>query len=161
MQKQDSNILNLEYLLRQISYHINNSTRCYLTENGMTMARFWVISQFSPDNALTMGDLQKQLFLSPGTVTGLVDGLVEAGFVRRWRDDNDRRLVYLSLTDTGIDLLEKTIQHRVLILQSFLRSQKDINITQLNNNLEYILEPFKNSLDFGVQQHVKKNRRKL
>lgn len=33
-----------------------------------------------------MEELQRRLLQAPGTVTGLVDGLVEEGLVRHWRD---------------------------------------------------------------------------
>ncbi|TEB14025.1 MarR family protein [Pelotomaculum sp. FP] len=60
-----------------------------------------------------MGKLQRQLCLSPGTLTGLVDGLVEGQMVHRWRDNDDRRLVYLTLSEQGQEFLEDVMNYRV------------------------------------------------
>lgn len=144
MGEQPGDIQELESLLRQINSQINIYTRRYLAERGLTMARFWVMNKLSPDKPLTMGDLQKELCLSPGTLTGLVDGLVEGNNIRRWRDHDDRRLVYLTLTPQGKELLEGVINYRVSILQSFLKDQKKVEIKLLNNSLQYILEQLKN-----------------
>lgn len=53
------------------------------------------MNKLSADNPITMKELQRRLLLAPGTLTGLVDNLVNDGLVERWRDETDRRLVYL------------------------------------------------------------------
>src|SRR5262245_54288845 len=40
----------------------------------------------------------------PG-ITGLIDRLEQAGFVNRLRCERDRRIIYVALTDRGIDTL--------------------------------------------------------
>lgn len=47
------------------------------------------------------GDLARELDLTTGAVTGLVDRLVRAGYVERQSDEADRRRVVLSLTSRG------------------------------------------------------------
>ena len=142
MQETDIMIQKLERLLRQINHQNNISTRRYLAERGMTMARFWVINNLSFDKPLTMGELQKQLCLSPGTLTGLVDGLVEGELVRRRRDEDDRRLVYLTLSEQGQAFFEDVINYRAALLQSIIKDKKNIDIEQLNHGLQYILDRF-------------------
>lgn len=44
---------------------------------------------------------------SPGTIR-LIKSCEESGFVRKIRDCEDRRVVYLELTDAGKEVLEKT-----------------------------------------------------
>ncbi len=132
----------MERLLRQINHHSNIHTRRYLAEKGMTMARFWVINNLSFDKPISMGKLQRQLCLSPGTLTGLVDGLVEGQMVHRWRDNDDRRLVYLTLSEQGQEFLEDVINYRVANLQIILADKKNIDINQLNHSLQYILGQF-------------------
>ncbi|MGI6284944.1 MarR family transcriptional regulator [Neomoorella humiferrea] len=134
----------LEYLLRQINHVINHSTRSYLAERGLTMPRFWVLSNMVADRPLTMGELQRRLLQAPGTVTGLVDGLVEEGLVRRWRDENDRRLVFLALTPEGERFLEEILQFRAAVLEKALVALDVGAIEGLNKELSLILKNLKN-----------------
>ncbi|BCV21066.1 MarR family winged helix-turn-helix transcriptional regulator [Moorella sp. Hama-1] len=135
-------IRELEYLLRQINHLMNHYTRSYLNDRGLTMARFWVLSNLSRGQKLTMGDLQRRLLLAPGTVTGLVDGLAAEGLVRRWRDENDRRLVFLDLTAAGEEFLEGILNFRSDVLAKAMSGPGETNSLdtgQLNADLRVIL----------------------
>jgi DNA-binding MarR family transcriptional regulator len=50
---------------------------------------------------MTMNDLAQKLDVSRPTVTGIVRGLVEQGYVVRSNDDDDWRVVWVSITDAG------------------------------------------------------------
>jgi DNA-binding MarR family transcriptional regulator len=56
---------------------------------------------------LRMSRLVAQLGVSISTVSGLVDRLVDHGFVNRRDDPNDRRQVVLSPTASGIEFLDR------------------------------------------------------
>ncbi|WP_258359992.1 MarR family winged helix-turn-helix transcriptional regulator [Moorella sulfitireducens] len=129
----------LELLLRQISHLMNHYTRAYLNGRGLTMARFWVLSSLAADKPITMGELQRRLFLAPATLTGLVDGLVEEKLVRRWRDDNDRRLVFLALTPAGEEFLAEILHYRASVLEKALANQDNLDLEQLNVFLHLLL----------------------
>lgn len=137
----------LEYLLRQINHLMNHYTRSYLGERGLTMARFWVLSNLPPKQKLTMGELQRRLLLAPGTVTGLVDGLVAEGLVQRWRDERDRRLVYLSLTTAGEEFLAGILKFRSAVLAKAMARPDEfspLDVRQLNADLGLILANLRN-----------------
>lgn len=55
--------------------------------------------------ATPVGAIAAALRVSPPTVTGILDRLVEQRLVRRLEDPDDRRLVLVSLTERGSDLL--------------------------------------------------------
>jgi DNA-binding MarR family transcriptional regulator len=48
---------------------------------------------------LSAGELAKRAALSPAAVTAALDRLEDAGYVRRVRDDQDRRRVLVEVTD--------------------------------------------------------------
>ena len=50
---------------------------------------------------LTMNDLATKLQVSPPTVTGLIRGLVEQGYVTRSNDENDWRVVRVVISEEG------------------------------------------------------------
>ncbi|MDH3305660.1 MAG: MarR family transcriptional regulator [Gammaproteobacteria bacterium] len=60
--------------------------------------------------------------LSSGAMTNRVDRLEQRGFVRRRRDENDRRGVVVSLTARGRRAIDKAIQLRLDAADESLRS---------------------------------------
>src|SRR5437764_8433599 len=69
----------------------------------------------------TMGQLAHALDVSLGTVTGLIDGLVQRGLARREEDPTDRRQKLASLTPTAETRLLRMEQGRSLLIQRLLR----------------------------------------
>jgi DNA-binding MarR family transcriptional regulator len=51
----------------------------------------------------THAELARRMWVRPATVTGIIDTLERAGIVRRERDESDRRVVWLTLTEAGED----------------------------------------------------------
>src|SRR6266849_8508023 len=49
----------------------------------------------------THADLARRCMITPATLTGVVNTLVKAGYVVRERDETDRRVVWLVLTESG------------------------------------------------------------
>jgi DNA-binding MarR family transcriptional regulator len=58
------------------------------------------VEQGTPGRA-THAELAKRCFFTPATLTGVIDTLEKSGYVRRERDQADRRVVWLVLTDAG------------------------------------------------------------
>ena len=59
------------------------------------------------DRRMTVNELAEHLLLKPQTAVELVDRLELAGFIRRKRDDEDRRRVFLMLTPRADRIIEK------------------------------------------------------
>ena len=57
--------------------------------------------------ALSQRDVAERVGIDPSDVVDLVDRLEAAGFVRRRRDDRDRRRYALELTGAGHDAIER------------------------------------------------------
>ncbi|TAK33257.1 MAG: MarR family transcriptional regulator [Chloroflexota bacterium] len=57
------------------------------------------------DGSLTMGELSRATAIPQSTTTRMVDWMVDNGYVERFPDDEDRRVVRIRLTDSGRELL--------------------------------------------------------
>lgn len=64
-----------------------------------------------PDQAMATTALAHRICASAPTMTGLIDRLEKQGFVVRERDEADRRMVRVKLTDAGRDVLVVVEQH--------------------------------------------------
>ena len=72
-----------------------------LAERGLTRARAEVLWRLGRQGPLTQRQLSQALQCTPRNVTGLVDALEAAGFVRRSAHPTDRRATLVELTEQG------------------------------------------------------------
>lgn len=69
---------------------------------AVTLPQFDVLSELErAGQRLTMSQLSKELMVSNGNITGVVDRLEKNGLVKRARPEHDRRIQYIELTDEG------------------------------------------------------------
>src|SRR4051812_4268905 len=60
---------------------------------------------------LTAGELAQQTGLTTGAVTGMIDRLVKAGYVRREDDPNDRRRVIVRVEPVRCEEINRLFEH--------------------------------------------------
>ena len=82
---------------------IEQQLRTLLRQNfSVTLPQFDVLSELErAGDPLTMSQLSKELMVSNGNVTGVIDRLEKTGFVKRVRAEHDRRIQYIELTTRG------------------------------------------------------------
>jgi DNA-binding MarR family transcriptional regulator len=74
---------------------------------GATTTQLRVMYEIRKHCEPSTGALAEELHVRPATLTGLADRLERNGFVRRWTDATDRRVVRIGLTDEGNALLDE------------------------------------------------------
>ena len=67
----------------------------------LTVTEFHIIESIGPDGGKTMSEAAFLSGVTIGTLTTSINRLIKKGAVQRKRDDNDRRVVLVSLTDLG------------------------------------------------------------
>lgn len=90
------------------SYHsLANRLSRFFEERGITGAQFGVLRCLADaqDNGLMLSDLSRDLMVTCGNITGVVDRLEQAGYLRRERQADDRRVVVARLTESGSALI--------------------------------------------------------
>jgi DNA-binding MarR family transcriptional regulator len=70
-------------------------------EMSLTGPQLHAVLWLRREGQLTMGRLSQRVGVTEKTGTGLVDRLERDGYVRRVRDEADRRVVHVRLTDQG------------------------------------------------------------
>jgi MarR family transcriptional regulator, multiple antibiotic resistance protein MarR len=70
-------------------------------------------------------DLAKQLYLTPGAVSQLAEGLEQQGYIARKADPNDRRVQCLETTKRGDKLLQDVSKKRRAIFEAVLKELTD------------------------------------
>jgi DNA-binding MarR family transcriptional regulator len=68
----------------------------------ITLPRFDLLAQLErAPKGMTLGDLSRRMMVTNGNVTGLVERLVQAGYIKRFSLPNDRRVQIVKLTAKG------------------------------------------------------------
>lgn len=74
----------------------------FRTNFSVTLPQFDVLSELERSaRKMTMSELSRELMVSNGNVTGVIDRLEKNGFVTRTRAEHDRRIQYIELTPMG------------------------------------------------------------
>ncbi len=95
---------------------------------------FRVGTSLSTSPSLTMGELSEALSVPLSTATRVVNTLVESGYVQRFSDPQDRRVVRVAFAPKGRKLfrfIESRIAERVRKIASYLTDEEMATLTQL------------------------------
>jgi DNA-binding MarR family transcriptional regulator len=73
-------------------------------EFGLTSAQSCLISTLAVHGPMSSADLSRHMFVTAANITGIVDRLESKDLVQRARQTGDRRIVLVSLTESGREL---------------------------------------------------------
>lgn len=74
---------------------------------GLTASQVLILQAIENHQQATPSQLARDISLSQATITSIVDRLEERGLIERERSQQDRRKVYLRLTQKGSEVLEQ------------------------------------------------------
>lgn len=113
-----------------------------LAEFGLAWWQYDVLSALLRQGepyTLSPGELMEEASLSSGAMTTRIDGLLEAGWVTRVRDDIDRRRVLVALTPAGKALVEQAAVARFAAAEEALEKLPKSRRKALNDLLRDLL----------------------
>jgi DNA-binding MarR family transcriptional regulator len=89
---------------------------------ALSLVHVNVLAVLDVDGPLPMRGLAETLDVSQASATGIVDRMEQRGLVERSRDDDDRRVVRVALTDEGRRLItgmaDERREHLALMLET-------------------------------------------
>jgi DNA-binding MarR family transcriptional regulator len=93
--------------LRKISRAVELYSRILFREYGLTGPQLTILTVIFRSGPLAVTDIARRVSLSQATVTNILGRLEQQGFVLRARSTQDRRMVYIQLTDKTREILER------------------------------------------------------
>lgn len=69
-----------------------------------TWTQILILNLLDNEKKLSMSQAAKRLALPPQNLTKTIDSLENAGLIIRFHEENNKRLVYIQLTNTGISV---------------------------------------------------------
>ena len=89
--------------IQTLSWESQKQSTVIMKELDLTLPQGFVLLTLDGlGSRAKMSELIELIQISGGTLTGIVDRLITAGLVARERDEADRRVVYVSLTESGV-----------------------------------------------------------
>ncbi|HUU00373.1 MAG TPA: MarR family transcriptional regulator [Myxococcota bacterium] len=92
--------------LRKITRAIDLHSRRLASQFGLTGPQLVCLRVLENQGPLTPGKLAREVALSQGTITGIVDRLLNRQLVTRERSQADRRSVSVAITRKGLEMIE-------------------------------------------------------
>lgn len=93
--------------------NLRHSGMAALSTVELSYPQVLVLYALLEKNTMTIGGLSQHLKISQGVMSRTVDRMVDKGLVDRVRDDEDRRVVLVSLSNAGIDYATKIVTYHV------------------------------------------------
>ena len=85
----------------------------HLADHGLTISQFGVLEALYHLGPLSQRALADKILRSSGNLTMVIDNLERDGLVRRERDEQDRRVMNVYLTEEGRSLIECVLPDHV------------------------------------------------
>ena len=110
-------------LLRKIIRSADMQDKEISRRTGLTLPQFLVMQVLREMGQLTTGELAREMAVTQATVTSILDRLEKKNLIARERGAEDKRKVWVSLTDNGVELMKgsPTTQQEI-----FVRDFEDI-----------------------------------
>ncbi len=84
--------------------------------HGLSLTEFAVLEVLLHKGPLPIGEVGSRILLTSGSMTYVIDKLVQRGLIRREACPEDRRVIYAALTEQGRSLMEDVFpEHAELI----------------------------------------------
>ncbi|MBN1460560.1 MAG: MarR family transcriptional regulator, partial [Armatimonadetes bacterium] len=94
--------------LRRVGRVLDIHSRRLAAESNVTSVQLFTLKMLSLDGVDTATEVARRVHLSPSTVVGILDRLEEKDYIERRRDTMDRRVVRVTLTPAGREVIRIT-----------------------------------------------------
>jgi MarR family transcriptional regulator, organic hydroperoxide resistance regulator len=89
-------------------------------EEGLTGDQFFILRIIENKGRVISSELAEEFRVKPSAITAMIDRMIKNDFVTRERDEKDRRVVYITMTDKGKEVLERSEKKRIDIIEKYM-----------------------------------------
>lgn len=119
----ENQIENVLVALRRVIRATDLHSRNLIKKTGLTAPQLLLLQIIKTKGEITIGELAQEMSLSQATVTNILDRLESREYIYREKSSQDRRKVYVRLTDKGIMSVKDA---PVPLQESFVKQFKNL-----------------------------------
>ncbi|WP_180271296.1 MarR family winged helix-turn-helix transcriptional regulator [Fredinandcohnia onubensis] len=94
-------------ILMQTSRALQERIRDDMMKNNLSITEFSVLEVLFHKGKQTIQQIGKSILITSGSMTYVIDRLEQKGFLKRSACPDDRRAIHVTLTDAGIEIMNK------------------------------------------------------
>ena len=118
--------------LHRVVNDIDRKVSAIVDKYSLTLGQFAVLEALLHKGNLSVGEVQKKILSSTGTIAVIVSNLVKLGYITKTADVKDKRRFILSLTPAGESLIKEVFPQVRDVLKSCVSTwEKDERATLL------------------------------
>lgn len=129
--------LKLYVVLTRAAAAVHAHARADIASHGLTEGEFAILEALYHKGQLLLGEVQREVLVSSGGVTFLIDKLEERGLVARALCETDRRARYAVLTADGRRLMERIFPTHAAVVR---RAMGGLGVTDQRRAIELLRE---------------------
>lgn len=118
--------------LRFTSNYISANQNAFMSKFGLSMPQFNILRILrGAGEEITVNTVKERMIEKSPNTTRLMDKLIDKGFIARTRCNEDRRVVYVKISENGLDLLseiDKDLEKNDLMLTSINLTDQEANL---------------------------------
>jgi MarR family transcriptional regulator, 2-MHQ and catechol-resistance regulon repressor len=114
----------------------------HVRQFDLTPAQFDVIATLGNTNGLSMGEIGEKTLITKGTLTGVIDRLIQKQLVRREVPEDNRRNVIVQLTPQGQQIFEQSFPSHIAHLKERFDRLQPTELEALTDLLVQLKQAF-------------------
>jgi DNA-binding MarR family transcriptional regulator len=130
---------NVGHLIKQVQSSLNRMIDQHVSPLGLTAMQWRPLVMIRYRDVNTPAELSRQTFVDTGAMTRTLDRLEAKQFITRQRCPDDRRVVRITLTDSGTQVAEQILPAVAASLNAHLQGFSEQEITTLIGFLDRML----------------------
>lgn len=118
-------------LIVGLTRKVNKEADKALEQIGLSYFEFKVMCALDEEGKVPMSRVAEKYMLTKAGLTSIIDRLEEKNLVKRVRSEEDRRVIYVELTDKGREKLAESRKIFQEVLANFMRKISEDEIKEL------------------------------
>lgn len=127
-------------LFRSISLGLDGTIRPVVESFGLTMTQLRILVELKEHKELTVGELGQAIGTAPGNTSSLCKTMEQKGLVSRERSSQDERIVLISMTAPGRELLQQVEAELSAKCDPILQAYSPADYQQIITGMEKLRE---------------------
>ena len=126
--------------IRRVFQVLTEQSKKIESETELTGPQLWTIKILNENSPMKVSELAGKMYLHPATMVGLLDRLEMKGLVTRTRSDQDRRVVFIDLTDLARRIVMNSPEVVQVMLVKGLENLSDQKLKKASEGLQMIVD---------------------
>ena len=123
----------------QVHKRAESLIKCELRDE-LTNDQHYILGYIHQAGQVTSSELAEVFQVNKSAITAIINRMVDRDLIQRIRDENDRRVVYLSLTSEGNKLFLEAQERVKRLVESIITQFEEQEITSFLNTYEKLAQ---------------------